>query len=876
MRRSARRCFWVVLITTVYVVSGLAEAGVIPDGGTATTVQTAGNGLVTVNIAPVISDGISHNTYTQFDVLAPGVDLNNLTVNARTILNEVTSANPSLIQGQLRVLGPRAHVILANPNGITVDGGSFVNTGGLALSTGRASFVTRPVTPLTTQQNIVLTTSQGQIIIQGAGLTGLFTHLDLIAKQIRVDGSVTNQHPSANAEIVLIAGSSTTEFDSSVFPTNTTSPWMFPAANGGADATALIDITALGQLTSGRIEVAVTDQGAGVRFAGNMVATLGDFSLNASGLVEINGGGMTAGNDILLDTASVTAGPAIGGRSFSMTARRHIDLLADAVMIQGGNIQAGDAANTGDITIGRNGVVATGDIVISGIQNIAAYEAGTLTATGGIGLFGETKNVMVRGSNLSAGQQVRIAGANITLDSVTDASGSIQTSNITSADASLNATGGIFMTGAHVSGSTGAAFTAVSINLQSFGAGNSFRATEIRSDLASVNLAATGALTLSGSDVLGQTDITATAGNFISQAVLNGKTWRKSEMTAALGGLVLKTTAGGIINRGSVLQGTNRIVGNPDSSGGVSILSAAGVENTSLDASTLGIMFSQQDDLFIQAAGGVTNTAGRMISNANVLLSAGGDLLNQMLLNAPANAGIRQNYSYTAGHVFFRPKRVHGWRVDYGNPMIPGQLAFITAGGNVGINAANITNSGGEIDANGGDITVTGGSLDNTALLTGRAWLEHRCAWFCRGSGASDVAVNGGSFSASRNLNLNITNGVTNNGGIFLALQDMSINAASVSASSLPTYQYLSTSRGMSTLWSGRNARLLRTDQGGNFVANMGVLSINALTPVTLDGGILQGGGGVMTPGGVNTIRKPVSDSPVSRERIGILEFLFK
>ncbi len=876
MRRSTRRCFWAVLIIIVYIIPGLAEAGVIPDGGTATTVQTAGNGLVTVNIAPVVSDGISHNTYTQFDVLASGVDLNNLTVNARTILNEVTSANPSLIQGQLRVLGPRAHVILANPNGITVDGGSFVNTGGLALSTGRASFVTRPVTPLTTQQNIVLTTSQGQITIQGAGLTGLFTHLDLIAKQIRVDGSVTNQHPSANAEIALISGSSITEFDSSIFPTNTTSPWMFPAANGGAGATALIDITALGQLTSGRIEVAVTDQGAGVRFAGSMVATLGDFSLNASGLVEINGGGIQAGNDILMDTAALTAKPVIGGRSFSMTARRHIDLLVDAATIQGGNIQAGDAANTGDITIGRNGVAATGDIVISGIQNAAAYEAGTLTATGGIGLFGETKNVIVRGSNLSAGQQARITGANITLESVSDASGSTQASNITSADASLSATGGILMTGAHLSGSASVVATAASMNLQSFGAGNDFRTSEIRSDLDSVNLAATGALTISGSDVLGQIDITATAGNFMSQAVLDGTTWQKSEMTAALGGLVLKTTASDIINRGSVLQGTSRIAGNPDSMGGVSILSAASVENTSMDANTLGIMFSQQDDLFVQAAGGVTNTSGRIISNANVSLNAGGDFLNQVLLNAPANAGIRQNYSYTAGHVFFRPKRVHGWRVDYGDLIIPGQLAFVTAGSNVAINAANVTNAGGEIDANGGDISVTAGSLDNTALLTGQAWLEHRCVWYCRSSGASDIAVNGGSFSASRNLNLNIANGVTNTGGTFLALQDMSINAASVSASSLPTYQYLSTSRGMSTLWSGRNARLLRTDQGGSFVANMGVLSINALTPVTLDGGILQGGGGVMTPGGVNTIRKPVSDSPVSRERIGILEFLFK
>jgi filamentous hemagglutinin family protein len=66
--------------------------------------------------------------------------VNNVGVNARTVVNEVTSANPSVIQGAINVLGPRANIILANPFGVTIDGGSFVNTGHVVLSTGQVSF----------------------------------------------------------------------------------------------------------------------------------------------------------------------------------------------------------------------------------------------------------------------------------------------------------------------------------------------------------------------------------------------------------------------------------------------------------------------------------------------------------------------------------------------------------------------------------------------------------------------------------------------------------------------------------------------------------------------------------------------------------------
>ena len=120
--RGVARC--AALLCAAHVSCGLAQ-GIVPDGGSATSVSTATSGKQTVQIAPAAA-GVSHNTYTNFNVGRNGADFINTGVNASLILNEVTSTNPSLLQGRIAIIGPRAHFILANPNGITVDGGSRI------------------------------------------------------------------------------------------------------------------------------------------------------------------------------------------------------------------------------------------------------------------------------------------------------------------------------------------------------------------------------------------------------------------------------------------------------------------------------------------------------------------------------------------------------------------------------------------------------------------------------------------------------------------------------------------------------------------------------------------------------------------------------
>ncbi len=129
---------FVMLGTTALATSAMAQ--IVPDGGTATSVTFGASGRPTVSIAPGSPAGVSINTYNQFSVLPVGANLDNAAVRASTIINQVTSNNRSFLYGPVEVLGSRAHVVIANPNGITVDGGSFINTGGVILSGGTVRY----------------------------------------------------------------------------------------------------------------------------------------------------------------------------------------------------------------------------------------------------------------------------------------------------------------------------------------------------------------------------------------------------------------------------------------------------------------------------------------------------------------------------------------------------------------------------------------------------------------------------------------------------------------------------------------------------------------------------------------------------------------
>jgi filamentous hemagglutinin family protein len=172
------------------------RAQITPTPGTATQALQTPNGVPQVNIAAPSGAGVSVNTYHQFDVQRHGAIPNNLPTlvntqqagyingnpnlapgqSARIIVNQVNSASASQLRGYVEVAGSRAEVVLANPNGIVVDGGGFINTSRATLATGQPVY---GVDGALAGYHV----SRGLITVQGAGLNAAnVDQVDLIAR----------------------------------------------------------------------------------------------------------------------------------------------------------------------------------------------------------------------------------------------------------------------------------------------------------------------------------------------------------------------------------------------------------------------------------------------------------------------------------------------------------------------------------------------------------------------------------------------------------------------------------------------------------------------------------------------------------------------
>jgi len=281
-----------IAVATGAMLSAMAgqavAVGIVADGGTATSVAVGANGRQTVTHAPAVG-GVSNNTYLSVNVSKPGADLNYKRVNVNTIVNQVTGTNPSLIQGGITVLGPRANVILANPNGVTIDGGSFVTNSHVVISTDQVSFNDLTVAPGVTQRNVALTTNGGAITIGPGGLSGTLVNLDLIAKELAVNGPVTNSYLNSNPGARATVGDSTNSYDTSFSPDDNGHDSLVKSTSPGSTGSGFaVDTTALGGITGGRAQIIATDVWSG--FTADGLLSLTDERV-------INGGSFGGGTE---------------------------------------------------------------------------------------------------------------------------------------------------------------------------------------------------------------------------------------------------------------------------------------------------------------------------------------------------------------------------------------------------------------------------------------------------------------------------------------------------------------------------------------------------------------------------------------------------
>jgi len=187
-----------------------ANAQIIADpnapGNQRPVIINTASALPQVNIQTPSAAGVSRNTYSQFDVQAKGAILNNSAGNvqtqlggwiagnpmvaggaARVILNEVNSANPSLLKGYVEVAGSKAEVIIANPAGIQVNGGGFINASTVTLTTGT------PVMNAGSLQNWQV--SGGKVQIEGLGLdTRTASATQILARAAEINAGLWANH----------------------------------------------------------------------------------------------------------------------------------------------------------------------------------------------------------------------------------------------------------------------------------------------------------------------------------------------------------------------------------------------------------------------------------------------------------------------------------------------------------------------------------------------------------------------------------------------------------------------------------------------------------------------------------------------------------
>lgn len=344
------------------------------------TVVTAPNGVPMVNITTPSAGGVSRNRYSQFDVGREGVILNNArgqvqtqlggwvqgnpwlaTGSARVILNEVNGP-ASRLNGYVEVAGQRAEVIIANPAGIQVNGGGFLNASRVTLTTG---------TPVFSGSGSLegYRVSGGAIEVNGDGLdASRADYTDLITRSLKVNAGIwANQLQASLGNNVVSADHSQVN----------------AAAASGEAPTFALDVGALGGMFANKIWLVGNEHGVGVRNAGSIGAQAGELVVTVDGRLENTGALQSlqnvrvqasgdlanAGTIAATHEAAITSGGTLDNSGGKLNAQR-LQLQAQALRNSGGAIeQTGVQAlslNAGSVSNRSEGLIGALDAVASG------------------------------------------------------------------------------------------------------------------------------------------------------------------------------------------------------------------------------------------------------------------------------------------------------------------------------------------------------------------------------------------------------------------------------------------------------------------------------------------------------------------------------
>ena len=274
--------------------------------------QTA-NGLPQVNIQTPSAGGVSRNQYSQFDVAEKGAVLNNARKAAQTqmagwvqgnpnlargeakvILNEVNSANPSRLKGYVEVAGKKADVVIANPSGIQCDGCGVINAGRTTLTTGKAEVENGELKGYRVKGGKVTVGQKGMDNSQS-------DYTDIIAEKVETKGGVWSKK-----------GIKVTTGKNNVDRTNDSVVYVGDKNTDNTDRTSdtqsenqsySVDVSQLGGMYAEKIHLVDNGQGLGVRNAGHIGASAGEVKIDSQGRI-VNEGEISGKQDVQIKTKS--------------------------------------------------------------------------------------------------------------------------------------------------------------------------------------------------------------------------------------------------------------------------------------------------------------------------------------------------------------------------------------------------------------------------------------------------------------------------------------------------------------------------------------------------------------------------------------------
>ncbi|WP_178087271.1 DUF637 domain-containing protein [Pseudomonas sp. C27(2019)] len=399
------------------LLSAAADLRVDTSAGGNTQISQAANGVPVVNIATPNGNGLSHNKFTDYNVGQQGLILNNSTdkftqtqlggiivgnsqLNGRAagmILNEVTGGQASQLKGYTEVAGKQAHVVVANPHGITCDGCGFINTPHATLTTGK---------PIIEQGQLKrYDVEGGQIEISGTGLNATnVSQFDLITRSAKINAEL-----HAN-QLNIITGRNSVDAQTLTATAKADRPDDKPSL--------AIDSSALGGMYAGAIRLVGTEAGVGVKLAGDMAASAGDIRIDTNGHLSL--ARTAAKGDIKLNAAQIDLTQDVYSQQSAQIIAQNGAITVNDSLAAAGDLDLNAALidNQGVIEVGSKADGSSNTASILTVQGGEFKNQGTVVAQGDL-------NTDLNVLNNQGGQIVAVGAAQIDAKHVDNGGGQL-------------------------------------------------------------------------------------------------------------------------------------------------------------------------------------------------------------------------------------------------------------------------------------------------------------------------------------------------------------------------------------------------------------------------------------------------------------------